>query len=91
MMKILGLYIPTLIPLAVKPTGAPGSADAPPEMLLLLCDTVRNLLTPDDNEEHRGEEWDALADETLGLLEAICWNTPPELSMRYDALFITPP
>ncbi|KAI1791334.1 hypothetical protein LXA43DRAFT_973179 [Ganoderma leucocontextum] len=79
MMKIIALFVPAFVHLLLAPIGAAGSADAPPEILAMICDTIRDLLTPDNGlDEHRV----ALGSELLGLLEAICWNTPPESGMR---------
>ena len=80
LMKVIALFIPAFVHLLLARGGTTGSVDAPPEILSMLCDTTRDLLTPD------GSSLDgqrvALGGELLGLLEAICWNTPPEFGMR---------
>ena len=79
-MKVIALFVPAFVPLLLAPTRAAGSEDTPPEILSVLCDTVRELLMPDEN--GLDETRLALAAEVLGLLEAICWNTPSEFGVR---------
>ena len=80
LMKVIALFIPAFVHLLLAQGGAAGSVDAAPEILLMLCDTTRDLLTP--SEGSLDEQRVALGGELLGLLEAICWNTPPEFGMR---------
>ena len=80
MMKVIALFIPAFVHLLLAQSGGAGSIDAPPELLSMLCDTTRELLMP--GEGGLDEQQVALGGELLGLLEAICWNTPPEFGMR---------
>ena len=80
MMKVIALFIPAFVHLLLAQSGAGGGGDAPPEILSMLCDTTRELLMP--SEGGLDEQRVALGGELLGLLEAICWNTPPEFGMR---------
>ncbi|KAI0360875.1 hypothetical protein OH77DRAFT_1418909 [Trametes cingulata] len=84
LVKVVALFVPAFIPLALAPADILGSMDAPPDILLLVCETVSAHLKPTDGglDESRSE----LATEVLGLLEIICWYTPPDLAMRLSVL-----
>ncbi|KAI0328403.1 hypothetical protein GY45DRAFT_1255085 [Cubamyces sp. BRFM 1775] len=86
LMKIIALFIPAFVTLALAPIDELGGSDAPPDILLLLCETVRDHLTPSNGtlDERRS----ALATEVLSLLETICWNTPPELASRLSVFVL---
>lgn len=79
LVKVVSHLVPAFVPMALAP--GEGGADAPPELLLMLCEVVRDHLTPKAGalDESRSK----LAEEALGLLEIVCWYTPSELSMRY--------
>ncbi|KAH9917932.1 uncharacterized protein BXZ73DRAFT_53155 [Epithele typhae] len=83
LLKVISLGISSFVPLAIAPSGAPGSGDAPPDILLLLCDAVRFSLIP--GEDGLSGSQGNLAKEVLSLLEAICWYIPPELAIRLSA------
>ncbi|KAI8994049.1 hypothetical protein BD414DRAFT_576645 [Trametes punicea] len=79
LMKTIAVFIPSFVSLALAPNDEHGG-DEPPEILLLLCETVRDHLASKDGSSSEG--CSALASEVLGLLEAVCWYTPPDLAMR---------
>lgn len=79
MLKIIALFIP-FVPLVLAPVDGLGGGDLPPKILDLLCNVVREVLHP--REESLDDRQRDVAAETMGLLEAIVWNTPPELAMR---------
>ncbi|KAI0666623.1 hypothetical protein C8Q78DRAFT_1058470 [Trametes maxima] len=88
LMKILALFVPAFVPLAFSRIDDPGGMDEPPVILLLLCEVIRDYLVPTDggfDESHT-----ALATEVMGLLEVVCWYTPPELAMRLSVLVRKP-
>ncbi len=81
LIKVTALFVPAFIPLALAPRSEEG-VDAPPELLLLLCDVVCNHLTPIAGGVDEGRT--ELATEALALLEVVCWYTPPDLAVRYE-------
>ena len=70
--------------LVLEPSRERGSRDAPPEILTLLSEAVRDLLEP-SVEQGLNNEQCTLATEVLGLLEALAWNASPELANRYES------
>ncbi|KAI0633798.1 hypothetical protein C8Q77DRAFT_1057380 [Trametes polyzona] len=78
LMKVVALFIPAFVPLALAPSEE--RLDAPSEILVLLCEAVKSHLSPVGGEPDDGRN--ALASEVLGLLEVICWYTPSELAAR---------
>ncbi|EIW62526.1 uncharacterized protein TRAVEDRAFT_17188 [Trametes versicolor FP-101664 SS1] len=79
LVKVTALFVPAFIPLALAPNGEDG-VDAPPELLLLLCDVVSTHLTPIAESVDQGRS--ELATEALALLEVVSWYTPPDLALR---------
>ncbi|KAI0779891.1 hypothetical protein C8Q74DRAFT_1199278 [Fomes fomentarius] len=88
LLKIAGLFIPTFIPVVVAPSGLPGSSDASPVILTLMCNVVRVILPPKEDGLDDGQS--DIAREVLGLLEAIAWINPPEFAMRLTAFIRAP-
>ncbi|KAH9894824.1 hypothetical protein C8Q73DRAFT_790022 [Cubamyces lactineus] len=81
LMKTITLFIPAFVCLALAPTDEPGGSEAPPDILLLLCEAVRSHLTPSNGTLDESRR--ALAIEVLAMLETICWYTPPDLAARF--------
>ncbi len=77
---MLALLIPSFVPMMLAPSGVPGSAGSPPEILELLVEIVRSALNP--RVPRQGEDWSMLGEEALGLLDAIIWHITPDLVQR---------
>ncbi|KAI0373458.1 hypothetical protein BV20DRAFT_1012994 [Pilatotrama ljubarskyi] len=88
LMKVVALFVPAFVPLALAPADVPDSIHEPPEILLLVCETVSAHLQPGDEGLNEGHS--ALATAVLGLLEIICWYTPPDLAMRLSVILRKP-
>ncbi|KAI9059125.1 hypothetical protein FKP32DRAFT_1596447 [Trametes sanguinea] len=80
LMNAIALFIPAFASLALAPTDENDDGDAPPEILMLLCESIRYHLAPKDC--NLDETRNALASEVLGLLETVCWYTPADLAIR---------
>ncbi|KAI0743346.1 hypothetical protein C8Q80DRAFT_831463 [Daedaleopsis nitida] len=87
LLKIAALFIPAFVSIVLSPSGQPGSANAAPVILALACTAVRELLIP--GEEGLDDAQNGLAAETLGLLEALSWDAPPDLALRLTVFFRT--
>ncbi|KAL7281033.1 hypothetical protein ACG7TL_004335 [Trametes sanguinea] len=80
LMNAVALFVPAFVSLALAPDDENDNGETPPEMLMLLCESVRNHLAPKDCD--CDDSRTSLASEVLGLLETICWYTPPDLAIR---------
>ncbi|RDX45660.1 hypothetical protein OH76DRAFT_1407837 [Lentinus brumalis] len=87
-LKMLALLIPSFVPMMLAPSGVPGSAGSPPEILDLLVEIIRSALNP--RVPRQGEDWSMLGEEALGLLDAIIWYIPPDLVQRLTYFICAP-
>ncbi|KAH9851384.1 hypothetical protein C2E23DRAFT_830696 [Lenzites betulinus] len=74
LVRAAALFVPSFVSLALSPI------DDPPPLLLMLCETVREHLTPQGRD--MSESQSQLAAEVLGLLEVIFWYTPPDYATQ---------
>ncbi|KAI0930684.1 hypothetical protein AcV5_007334 [Taiwanofungus camphoratus] len=86
LLRVLTLLIPPFPPLLLSsPLGQNNDFFEPsPQIISVLCNIIRNHLTPSN--EVMSNEMVALAKATLGLLEALTWNIPMELVPRLSGI-----
>jgi len=85
LLTYLSYSLPLFSSFLLSPPTEDPDGDAPAEILVVLCDIIRNHISPSSAtvKVHDNNAIQSLASSTIELMQSLCWNIPAPLEAQY--------